>query len=59
MFENIIRGRGIKHLILLVAFALLLAGCADAGKDQSVVSGTTVTLDANASKADFYGEVKK
>jgi len=59
LFENIIRGRGMKHLILLVAFALLLAGCADAGKDQNVVSGTTVTLDANGSKADFDGEIKK
>ena len=45
--------------MLLLVFALLLVGCADAGKDQNVVSNTTVILDANASKADFNGEIKK
>ena len=39
--------------------ALLLTGCADAGKDQSVVSSDVVTLDGSASKADFFGEIKK
>ena len=50
-----------KKFIYGVVFvsALLLTGCADAGKDQSVVSSDVVTLDGSASKADFFGEIKK
>ena len=44
---------------VVFASALLLTGCADAGKDQSVVSSDVVTLDGSASKADFFGEIKK
>lgn len=39
--------------------ALWLTGCADAGKDQSVASGEVVTLNGSASKADFFGTLKK
>jgi len=72
LFENIIRGRGMKHLTLLVAFALLLAGCADEGKDQettnmppvakaevnvsSVKYGEGITFDANTS-TDSDGQI--
>ena len=54
--KNMWKNRGI---ILLISFVLLMVGCADAGKDQNVVSSTTITLDGNASKADFAGEIKK
>ena len=43
----------------LVFSALFLIGCANAGKDQKVEAGETVTLDGSESKADFYGEIKK
>lgn len=50
-----------KNLLysFVLVFALFLVGCADAGKDQIVNSGTTVTLDANASTASVGGEIKK
>lgn len=43
----------------LVIFALFLTGCADAGTDQTVNAGETVTLDANASTPEYGGEIKK
>jgi len=50
-----------KNLFYSVSIicVLLLAGCADAGKDQSVNAGDTVTLDASASTASVRGELKK
>jgi len=44
---------------VIVVTALLLTGCANAGKDQKVVSGDTVMLDGNASTASIHGELQK
>ena len=41
----------------LIAFALLLTGCANAGKDQQVNANTLVTLDGNASTPSVKGEI--
>ncbi len=43
----------------VAALALLLSGCADAGKDQTVKSTNQVTLDGTASTASVYGKIKK
>jgi RHS repeat-associated protein len=43
---------------MMIAAALLVAGCADAGKDRRVVSGEEVVLDGSASSPDFGGEIK-
>ncbi|MDY0402585.1 PKD domain-containing protein [Sulfurovum sp.] len=44
---------------LIIALGLLLSGCADAGKDQSVESGATVLLDGSGSTPDADGEIKQ
>ena len=44
---------------VVFAFALLLTGCADAGKDQTINASDLVTLDASASTPSFGGEIKK
>jgi len=46
----------ILYTIVLIG-ALLLTGCANAGKDQTVMSGDMVALDASASTASLRGEV--
>jgi len=43
----------------IIVIALLLTGCANAGKDQTVNSGNTVTLDATASTPSVRGELKE
>lgn len=50
-----------KKMIYVLVFinALLLTGCADAGKDQNVVSSDVVTLDGSASTVDYFGKIKK
>lgn len=44
---------------LIIALGLLLSGCADAGKDQSVESGATVLLNGSGSTPDADGEIKQ
>ena len=44
---------------LLIFIIVFLTGCANAGKDQKVVSGDTVTLDGNASVASLHGKLEK
>jgi len=48
-----------KHLLysVLVIFALLLSGCANAGKDQTVNANTLVTLDGSASTSSVEGNI--
>jgi len=46
----------ILYTLALVG-ALLLTGCANAGKDQTVMSGEHVTLDGAASTASLRGEL--
>lgn len=41
----------ITLLLLMIGGIFLLSGCADAGKDQEVVSGETVVLDGSGSQA--------
>ncbi len=41
----------------LIAFALLLTGCANAGKDQQVNANTLVTLNGNASTPSAKGQI--
>jgi len=49
-----------KVIYLFMLFiALLFTSCADAGKEQTVNAGETVTLDGKNSLADVYGEIKK
>lgn len=50
-----------KHLCysIIVLFALLLVGCADAGNDQEVLSGDSVMLDGSNSTPDAGGELVK
>ena len=43
----------------LIIFALFLTGCADAGKNQTVSAGETVTLDASASTPILHGSISK
>jgi len=47
----------ILYTIALIG-TLMLTGCANAGKDQSVVASTLVTLDASASTPSKQGEIK-
>lgn len=44
---------------LLLSFMLILAGCANAGKDQTVNANTIVTLDASASTPSMEGTITK
>ena len=48
-----------KYVIysFIVAAMLLLTGCADAGDDQQVNSGDTVTLDGSGSTPDAGGQI--
>ena len=48
-----------KHLLysVLVIFALLLSGCANAGKDQTVNANTLVTLNGSASTPSVKGKI--
>ena len=43
----------------VVIVALFLTGCADAGKDQVVHSGDTVTLDGSASTPEAGGHIER
>jgi len=45
--------------LLTVVSALLLSGCADAGKDQKANVGDVVTLDGSASKAKYRFTIVK
>ena len=49
----------IKYIILGLVSVWMLSGCANAGKDQSVASEQSVTLDGSKSKADFHGQIRK
>ena len=44
---------------LLLIIALFLTGCANAGKDQKVISEQIVILDGTQSSPDFFGKIKK
>jgi len=41
----------------LIAFSLLISGCSNAGKDQTVQANTLVTLDGSASQPSVGGEI--
>lgn len=46
------------YYAMMLLFALLLTGCgADAGEDQDVSAGQTVTLDGSGSNADNGGDI--
>ena len=53
------KGKIMKHLLysLLVIFALLLSGCSNAGKNQTVDANTIVTLDGSASSPSMRGQI--
>ena len=44
---------------VLIALGLLVSGCTDAGKDQTVTSGTLVTLDGSKSQPSVGGTIKE
>ena len=44
---------------VLIALGLLVSGCTDAGKDQTVESGATVTLNGSKSQPSVGGTIKK
>jgi hypothetical protein len=49
----------IKRLLVFVIFVLFVAGCADAGKDQRVVSGEQVVLDGSGSTPNIGGKIRR
>lgn len=58
---NYYKGDNVRKFVygIMLVFVLFITGCADAGKDQSVISSEVVTLDGSASEVDFHGEIKK